>query len=91
MAVMVIFLLNGVSGYDDDDRHGDVLRALEVFAFMVSTMFLGAFTYPIFANWAWGGPAAMLGANFALGHGYPDFAGSGVVHSVGGITRWRVR
>ena len=28
----------------------------------------------------------MLGANFGLGHGYADFAGSGVVHSVGGIT-----
>jgi len=56
-------------------------------AFMVSTMFLGAFTYPIFANWAWGGGwLAMLGANFGLGHGYADFAGSGVVHSVGGIT-----
>src|SRR2546429_5814508 len=24
-------------------------------AFIVSTMFLAAFTYPIFANWAWGG------------------------------------
>jgi Amt family ammonium transporter len=46
-----------------------------------------AFTYPIFANWAWGGGwLAMLGSNFGLGHGYADFAGSGVVHSVGGIT-----
>jgi Amt family ammonium transporter len=28
----------------------------------------------------------MLGANFGLGHGYADFAGSGVVHSVGAVT-----
>src|SRR5947209_13424355 len=56
-------------------------------AFIISTFFLGAFTYPLFANWAWGGGwLANLGANFGLGKGYCDFAGSGVVHSVGGIT-----
>ena len=56
-------------------------------AFMVSTFLLGAFIYPIFANWAWGGGwLANLGGNFGLGHGYVDFAGSGVVHSVGGLT-----
>ena len=49
---------------------------------------MGAFTYPLFANWAWGGGwLANLGANFGLGTGYADFAGSGVVHSVGGLTR----
>ena len=48
---------------------------------------LGAFTYPLFANWAWGGGwLATLGANFGLGKGYCDFAGSGVVHAVGGLT-----
>jgi ammonium transporter, Amt family len=56
-------------------------------AFLVSSFVMGAFTYPLFANWAWGGGwLANLGANFGLGHGYADFAGSGVVHSVGGIT-----
>jgi Amt family ammonium transporter len=56
-------------------------------AFMVSSLVMGAFTYPIFANWAWGGGwLANLGANFGLGHGYADFAGSGVVHAVGGVT-----
>jgi Amt family ammonium transporter len=56
-------------------------------AFLVSSFVMGAFTYPLFANWAWGGGwLALLGANFNLGHGYSDFAGSGVVHSVGGIT-----
>src|SRR5262252_9227838 len=56
-------------------------------AFIVSSFFMGAFTYPIFANWAWGGGwLALLGANFGAGHGYCDFAGSGVVHAVGGIT-----
>ncbi len=56
-------------------------------AFAVSTIFLGAITYPLFGNWAWGGGwLSQLGANFGLGHGYCDFAGSGVVHAVGGLT-----
>ena len=56
-------------------------------AFLVSSIVMGAFTYPLFANWAWGGGwLATLGSNFGLGHGYADFAGSGVVHAVGGIT-----
>jgi ammonium transporter, Amt family len=56
-------------------------------AFMVSSFVMGAFIYPLFGNWAWGGGwLANLGANFGLGHGYADFAGSGVVHAVGGIT-----
>lgn len=56
-------------------------------AFCVSTILLGAFIYPLFANWAWGcGWLSQLGVNFGLGHGYCDFAGSGVVHAVGGLT-----
>jgi ammonium transporter, Amt family len=56
-------------------------------AFLVSSFVMGAFTYPLFANWGWGGGwLQSLGTNFGLGHGYADFAGSGVVHSVGGIT-----
>jgi Amt family ammonium transporter len=56
-------------------------------AFAVSSVFMGAFTYPLFANWAWGGGwLSTLGTNYGLGHGYSDFAGSGVVHSVGGLT-----
>ncbi len=56
-------------------------------AFCVSTIGLGAIIYPLFGNWAWGcGWLSQLGVNFGLGHGYCDFAGSGVVHAVGGIT-----
>ncbi|MDE3074694.1 MAG: ammonium transporter [Chloroflexota bacterium] len=54
--------------------------AFAVFGFFCSTL-----TYPVFGNWAWGGGwLSQLGSNFGLGHGYADFAGSGVVHSVGG-------
>lgn len=56
-------------------------------AFVISSFLMGAFTYPLFANWAWGGGwLSALGTNFGLGKGYCDFAGSGVVHAVGGIT-----
>ena len=56
-------------------------------AFSVSSLLMGAFTYPLFANWAWGGGwLAQLGSKIGLGKGYVDFAGSGVVHSVGGLT-----
>jgi len=55
--------------------------------FAVSSVFMGAITYPLFANWAWGGGwLSQLGNNFGLGHGYCDFAGSGVVHAVGGLS-----
>ncbi len=56
-------------------------------AFAISTFCLGAVTYPLYGNWAWGGGwLSQLGANYGLGHGYCDFAGSGVVHAVGGMT-----
>jgi Amt family ammonium transporter len=56
-------------------------------AFSISTFFLAAITYPLYGNWAWGGGwLSQLGANYGLGHGYCDFAGSGVVHAVGGLT-----
>ncbi len=49
-------------------------------AFAVFSVFVGAFIYPIYANWTWGGGwLAMLGKNLGLGHGHVDFAGSSVV------------
>lgn len=55
-------------------------------SFYVFGFFLSMFLYPIFGNWAWGGGwLSTLGVNFGLGHGYVDFAGSGVVHAVGGL------
>jgi ammonium transporter, Amt family len=55
-------------------------------SFMVFGFFISMFVYPIFGNWVWGGGwLSQLGANFGLGHGHVDFAGSSVVHMVGGV------
>lgn len=55
-------------------------------SFVIYGFFISMFVYPLFGNWVWGGGwLAMLGSNFGLGHGHVDFAGSSVVHMVGGV------
>jgi Amt family ammonium transporter len=55
-------------------------------SFLVYGFFMSMVVYPLFANWVWGGGwLSQLGANFGLGHGHVDFAGSSVVHMVGGV------
>jgi Amt family ammonium transporter len=54
-------------------------------SFVVWGLFCGAIYYPLFAAWTWGGGwIAQLGNSMKWGVGYVDFAGSGVVHAVGG-------
>ena len=88
VSVMVLFLFQMV--FMDTALTivtGSAAERWKYAAFIISSFLMGAFTYPLFANWAWGGGwLANLGANFNLGKGYCDFAGSGVVHAVGGIT-----
>jgi len=88
VGVMVLFLFQMV--FMDTTTTivtGSCAERWKYSAFCVSTIGLGALIYPLFGNWAWGcGWLSQLGANFGLGHGYCDFAGSGVVHAVGGLT-----
>jgi Amt family ammonium transporter len=55
-------------------------------SFTIYGVLVGALIYPLFGNWVWGGGwLSQLGANFHLGHGHVDFAGSSVVHMTGGV------
>jgi ammonium transporter, Amt family len=88
VGVMVIFLFQMV--FMDTALTivtGACAERWKFLTFAVSSVLMGAFTYPLFANWAWGGGwLSQLGTNLGLGKGYADFAGSGVVHAVGGMT-----
>ena len=55
-------------------------------SFTVWGVFCVAIYYPLFAAWTWGGGfLARSWSSMHLGAGYVDFAGSGVVHAVGGV------
>ena len=56
-------------------------------SFCVWGLFASAILYPFYGNWVWGGgflsQLGAMGPNW--GHGAVDFAGSGVVHAIGGV------
>ena len=65
---------------------GAMAERVKYSAVVISSFFISMFLYPLFGNWVWGGGwLATLGQNFGLGHGVVDFAGSGVVHTMGGM------
>ncbi len=65
---------------------GAMAERVKYSAVVVTSFFISMFLYPLFGNWVWGGGwLATLGSNFGLGHGVADFAGSAVVHSMGGM------
>ena len=56
---------------------GALAERIKLWPFLIFTILLTAVIYPIQASWKWGG-------GFLDGMGFQDFAGSTVVHSVGG-------
>ncbi|WP_306112882.1 MULTISPECIES: ammonium transporter [unclassified Roseovarius] len=56
---------------------GALAERIKLWPFLVFVVLLTAVIYPIQASWKWGG-------GFLDGMGFQDFAGSTVVHSVGG-------
>ncbi|GAC1701835.1 MAG: ammonium transporter [Candidatus Acidiferrum sp.] len=65
---------------------GAICERITFWAFLLCELFVGAFLYPIFGCWVWGGGwLSQVGTTLNLGHGYVDFAGSTVVHAVGGF------
>lgn len=65
---------------------GSMAERLKFSGFVVMGMFISMFLYPLVGGWVWGGGwLANLGRSAGLGNGAVDFAGSGVVHLVGGM------
>ncbi len=50
--------------------------------YLIYSAFVCAFIYPVFGSWAWG--SLLNGNGWLEGLGFIDFAGSTVVHSIGG-------
>lgn len=66
---------------------GSIAERTQFSAYLVFSFFLSGFVYPIVAHWVWS-PSGWLCPNashLVLGSGAIDFAGSGVVHLVGGF------
>jgi Amt family ammonium transporter len=65
---------------------GAICERISFWAFLLCELFVGGILYPISGCWTWGGGwLSQLGSSMNLGHGYVDFAGSTVVHAVGGF------
>lgn len=64
---------------------GSMAERFKWSGFLVYGFLVGAIIYPIFGAWAWGGGWLSQLSQIGLGAGFKDFAGSGVVHSVGGV------
>lgn len=65
---------------------GAICERITFWAFLLCELFIGGLLYPISGCWTWGGGwLSQLGSTMNLGHGYVDFAGSTVVHAVGGF------
>ncbi len=56
---------------------GSVAERIKYFSFIIFSFLLVAFVYPVTGHWIWGG-------GWLASAGFWDFAGSTVVHSVGG-------
>jgi Amt family ammonium transporter len=63
---------------------GAVAERMRFSAYLVVSFFLSGLIYPIFGHWAWGGAAEGATTGWLARLGFIDFAGSTVVHSVGG-------
>ncbi|MBA4016232.1 MAG: hypothetical protein C0483_03490 [Pirellula sp.] len=63
---------------------GAVAERIRFSAYLVTAVFVSGLIYPVFGHWAWGGAFDGVPTGWLAKLGFLDFAGSTVVHSVGG-------
>lgn len=63
---------------------GAVAERIAFKGYLLITIVTSIAVYPIVGHWAWGGAATREALGWLNGRGFVDFAGSTVVHSVGG-------
>lgn len=61
---------------------GAMAERIHFSAYLIGACVISGFIYPVFGSWAWGG--AHGGDGWLKALGFIDFAGSTVVHSIGG-------
>ncbi|MBN2802290.1 MAG: ammonium transporter [Deltaproteobacteria bacterium] len=92
------FMLDGASGNDWDYTFfifqtvfaataativsGAMAERTKFSAYLIYSVFVSVLIYPIFGSWAWG--SLLNGGGWLEDMGFVDFAGSTVVHSIGG-------
>lgn len=63
---------------------GAVAERVRFNAYIITTLIIGALVYPVIGHWCWGGTFTGQANGWLQEKGFVDFAGSTVVHSVGG-------
>jgi ammonium transporter, Amt family len=63
---------------------GAVAERMSFTGYLMTTAIISVLIYPITGHWAWGGVIENTGKGWLASKGFVDFAGSTVVHSVGG-------
>lgn len=63
---------------------GAMAERTKFVSYLIYSFFISLFIYPIFGSWAWGNLLQTDNNSWLANMGFLDFAGSTVVHSVGG-------
>ncbi len=63
---------------------GAVAERMSFVSYLIVSALVSGLIYPVFGHWAWGGIVEGTGSGWLASLGFIDFAGSTVVHSVGG-------